>query len=56
MLLRIEEVCEMFGVGKSQLYEMMKNGFPQPINISKKSHRWLSQEIAEWMKGKMDDR
>lgn len=56
MFMTHDEICELFKVDRSQLYHMMKDGFPQPIKISPRGNRWLVEEIRDWVAGKQEDR
>ena len=46
--LHLPEVLSSTGLGKTKLYELIRNGrFPAPIKIDTAS-RWCEKEIAEW--------
>jgi prophage regulatory protein len=48
-IMRLPEVEKASGHGKSQLYALMRQGlFPRPVNISKQSVGWWSDEIQQW--------
>ena len=52
--LRLSQVIEMTGVGKTFIYTHMENGsFPKQIQISTRTVVWLEKDIIEWMKTKM---
>ena len=52
--LRLSQVIEMTGVGKTFIYTHMENGsFPKQIQISPRTVVWLEQDIIEWMKVKI---
>lgn len=47
--LSIEDVCKVTGLGKSVIYQMIKDGeFPKPLE-GFKSNRWREGTIAKWM-------
>lgn len=49
-LIRIDEVCQRVGLGKSTVYVMMRDGrFPKPYKISFGAVRWSEEEIAAWI-------
>lgn len=49
-LIKLDEVCRRVGLGKSMIYEMIKNGrFPRPYKISPFASRWSEIEIVEWI-------
>tara|TARA_B100000073_G_scaffold74051_1_gene55665 strand:- start:547 stop:744 length:198 start_codon:yes stop_codon:yes gene_type:complete len=55
--LRLSQVIEMTGVGKTFIYTHMEKGsFPKQIQISARTVVWLEQDIIEWMKTKMYQR
>ncbi len=52
--LRLSQVIEMTGVGKTFIYTHMEKGsFPKQIQISARTVVWLEQDIIEWMQAKM---
>jgi prophage regulatory protein len=54
--LRLSQVIEMTGVGKTFIYTHMEKGnFPKQIQISARTVVWLEQDIIEWMQEKMVD-
>lgn len=49
MFLRLTEVCEMIGVGRSTIYKWVNEGtFPAPVKISERAIRWNIDEIEKW--------
>lgn len=49
-LLRLSDVETTVGLRKSKLYSLLKEGqFPQPIQLSKRSVRWRSSDIQNWI-------
>lgn len=56
-LLRLDEVCEMAGIGKTCAYKMIGEGiFPKPVNIRGRAVRWVSTEIENWILERMEER
>ena len=57
--LRLVEVLEMTGMGKTFIYARMKDGtFPKQIQVGSRSVVWNEQEVIKWMEDQMapDDR
>ncbi|RHW16871.1 AlpA family phage regulatory protein [Sphingomonas gilva] len=49
-LIKLDEVCRRVGLGKSMIYEMIKEGrFPRPYKISPFASRWSEIEIVAWI-------
>lgn len=49
-ILRITEVCEMTSLGKSLIWEMVRDGdFPAPRQLSARRKGWLESEVVEWL-------
>lgn len=49
-LLRLPEVTTLVGLGKSSIYEGVKNGtFPAPIKLSRRAVCWSSISIDSWI-------
>jgi prophage regulatory protein len=49
-LIRLPEVLDMVGLGKTTVYAMMKDGeFPQPRKVRGLSV-WVESEVQEWIK------
>lgn len=56
-LLRLEQVKEKTGLGRSQIYAFMKsNNFPRSIKIGPSSIAWLEAEIDDWINEKLTNR
>ncbi|WP_413405741.1 MULTISPECIES: helix-turn-helix transcriptional regulator [unclassified Synechococcus] len=52
--LRLSQVIEMTGVGKTFIYTHMEKGsFPKQIQISSRTVVWLEKDIIEWMNTKI---
>ena len=51
--LRINEVVEMLSVGKSTVWEWVKESkFPKPIKLSEHVTVWKLSDIEEWVQHK----
>ena len=49
-LLRLAEVCRRVGLGKSMIYEMIRQDrFPPPYKISPFASRWSEREVVAWI-------
>lgn len=49
-LLRLPAVMAIVGMGKSSVYEGVKNGtFPAPIKLSRRAVCWPESRIAAWV-------
>jgi prophage regulatory protein len=48
-LLRISQVIELAGIGKTMIYRLMRAGeFPQPYKPGGYSSRWSEAEVLAW--------
>ena len=49
-LLRIREVLDRIGLGRSKLYQLVKADpdFPRPVHVGK-AVRWRDRDIEEWI-------
>ena len=55
--LRLPEVLEMTGMGKTFIYDRMKEGtFPKQIQLGSRSVVWNEQEVIKWMEEQMASR
>ena len=55
--LRLAEVLEMTGMGKTFIYDRMKDGtFPKQIQLGSRSVVWNEQEVIKWMEDQMASR
>ena len=55
--LRLAEVLEMTGMGKTFVYARMKDGtFPKQIQLGYRSVVWNEQEVIKWMEEQMRSR
>jgi predicted DNA-binding transcriptional regulator AlpA len=51
-LLRLKEVCRLFGVSRATVYKRVaEKTFPAPLRISERSVRWRMAELADWSNG-----
>jgi prophage regulatory protein len=49
-LLRLPEVCRRVGLGKSMIYDMIRQDrFPPPYKISPFASRWSEREVVAWI-------
>ena len=56
-LLKLYEVAELLSVCKSQVYNLVKQGYlPKPIKIGKRGSAWLQSDIDYWFKSKIEQR
>ena len=56
-LLKLYEVAELLNVCKSQVYNLVKQGYlPKPIKIGKRGSGWLQSDIDSWFKSKIEQR
>ena len=55
--LRLAEVLQMTGMGKTFIYARMKDGtFPKQIQLGSRSVVWNEQEVTQWMEEQMASR
>jgi prophage regulatory protein len=56
-LMRLEEVCETAGIGKTLLYKLIGEGaFPKPVNIGDRAVRWVQGEVDDWILARIEER
>lgn len=49
-LIKLDEVSRRVGLGKSMIYQMIKEKrFPPPYKISPFASRWSEREIVAWI-------
>lgn len=47
---RLDEVKRRVGLGKSMIYQLVKEGrFPAPYKLSPAAARWSNREITAWI-------
>lgn len=56
-LIRLKEVKEYSGLGRSSIYEKMNNGlFPKSVSLGDRAVAWVDTEIIDWVQDKIDQR
>ncbi len=49
-IIRLDEVLNKIGLGRSTVYDRIKEGtFPQQVNLGARAVGWLEHEIDEWL-------
>lgn len=49
-LLRLPQVREITGLGRSSLYAKIKTGeFPAPVNLGVRAVAWRAADVAGWV-------
>ena len=49
-LLTVKEVGELIGLDRVTIYRLRQQGrFPRPIQLGKRTIRWRTSEIQEWI-------
>lgn len=51
-LLRIRDLTEAFGISKSYIYKLSKDGkFPKPVPLIEGGNAvgWIAEEVQEWL-------
>lgn len=52
-VLRLREVLQRTGCGKSSFYEMLNNNeFPPGIRVTRRNRGWLESEVEAWIKSR----
>ena len=52
-LLKIKEVCQVVGVSRGHVYNLMKShNFPRPIELSARSRAWRQDQIEKWIESR----
>ena len=55
--LRLAEVLQMTGMGKTFIYARMKDGtLPKQIQLGSRTVVWNEQEVTKWMEDQMVSR
>lgn len=53
-MLKIEEVMQITGLGRSTLYALVKSGnFPKQVQLGPRAVRWDSRAVEKWLTAKM---
>jgi prophage regulatory protein len=56
-LIRLKEVKDICGLGRSSIYKFMNEGsFPQSISLGERAIAWELSEIEEWVSSKIEGR
>ena len=51
-LIRLDEVLDMCGISRSELYRQIADGrFPRPVKVGLRAVRWRLSEVEAWMSG-----
>ncbi len=49
-ILRLPQVKQMVGLGRTLIYELRAKGeFPAPVKLGKRSVGWRKSELAAWI-------
>ena len=56
-LLKIDEVCALTRLGKTKVYQLIKEGnFPKQLYKGSKPVVWLESEVHEWINSRAEER
>jgi prophage regulatory protein len=56
-LIRLSEVKEHTGLGRSSIYKYMNDGlFPKSVSLGDRAIAWVDSEIIDWVQDKIDQR
>tara|TARA_R110000772_G_scaffold265247_3_gene386538 strand:- start:5006 stop:5317 length:312 start_codon:yes stop_codon:yes gene_type:complete len=56
-LMKLKEVKEYTGLGRSSIYKYMNEGaFPQSVSLGCRAIAWVDEEVIEWVQNKIDQR
>jgi prophage regulatory protein len=56
-LIRLAEVKEYTGLGRSSIYKYMSEGnFPKSVLLGERAIAWVDTEIEEWVQEKIEQR
>jgi prophage regulatory protein len=56
-LLRLKNVMDITGLGRSSIYNYMKDGtFPKQVKITANLAAWVESEIEEWVLERIAER
>jgi|GEM_PF-230617 len=56
-LIRLAEVKEYTGLGRSSIYKYMNEGqFPKSVSLGERAIAWVDTEIEEWVQEKIEQR
>ncbi len=52
-ILRIGDVCQRTGLGRTAIYELTRAGdFPVPVQITARATGWIASEVANWIRAR----
>ena len=55
--LRVREVLQMTGMGKTFIYDRMRDGtFPKQIQLGSRSVVWSEREVTKWLEDQIPRR
>jgi len=53
-LIRLRNVLERTGLGRSSIYALVKNGeFPQPVHLTARAVAWVADEVDQWCEARI---
>ena len=56
-ILRLPEVKRLTGLGRSSIYQMIKDGvFPRPVSLSLRAVGWTAGDIRSWLETRINNR
>jgi prophage regulatory protein len=56
-ILRLAQVIDVTGLGKTKIYELQAQGrFPMSVRITAHSVGWVEQEVQAWLTGRLAER
>jgi prophage regulatory protein len=56
-ILRLKQVIDMTGLGKTKIYELQGQGlFPMSVPITGHTVGWVEQEVQAWLTGRLAER
>ncbi len=56
-VIRLQQVMEMTGLGRSTIYKYVSESwFPKPIPLGGRSVGWLEGEVSEWILERVAER
>ncbi|WP_420884221.1 helix-turn-helix transcriptional regulator [Shewanella chilikensis] len=56
-LLRLKQVMDCTGLGRSSIYNYISEGrFPKPVKLGPRIVAWVGAEVEEWILERIEDR
>ncbi|MEX1221773.1 MAG: AlpA family transcriptional regulator [Idiomarina sp.] len=56
-LIRLPQVKDMTGLGRSSVYKLMaENSFPKPVTLIGRASAWVESEVIEWIEERVAER